>query len=123
MGMSHSFPARYSLAENFIPERRLLADPSATPGVYFYYDFYPVTIEVAKQRKSLPEFAVEEAVVERRALEREVDVAVPQRLHPAVQDGVVVVEPERDVLRDDAELPRQERRDLRVGADVAAVLK
>ena len=49
---------QYSLAENFIPERRLLADPSATPGVYFYYDFYPVTIEVAKQRKSLPEFAV-----------------------------------------------------------------
>ena len=54
----HTMTNQYSLAESFIPERRLLADPTATPGVYFYYDFYPVTIEVAKERKSLPEFAV-----------------------------------------------------------------
>lgn len=55
---SDALAYQYSLAEAFIPERRLLADPSATPGAFFFYDFYPVTIHIANERKSPPEFLV-----------------------------------------------------------------
>mmetsp|Transcript_34859 Transcript_34859/g.105097 ORF Transcript_34859/g.105097 Transcript_34859/m.105097 type:complete len:318 (+) Transcript_34859:227-1180(+) len=49
---------QYSLAETYVSERRLVGDPTATPGLVFYYDFFPVMVQVHAARTSVPEFLV-----------------------------------------------------------------
>mmetsp|Transcript_1500 Transcript_1500/g.4507 ORF Transcript_1500/g.4507 Transcript_1500/m.4507 type:complete len:326 (-) Transcript_1500:89-1066(-) len=50
---------QYSLAEQFVPfDLALPASPTASVGVWFYYDFSPVIIQVHHNRPSFAEFLV-----------------------------------------------------------------
>lgn len=49
---------QYSLAESYVSAQALRSDSTAVPGVVFFYDFFPVMVQVKKERTTLLEFLV-----------------------------------------------------------------
>ena len=49
---------QYSLAESYVSAKQLQTDSTAVPGIIFFYDFFPVMVQVKKERTSLLEFMV-----------------------------------------------------------------
>ena len=49
---------QYSLAESYVSAKQLQTDSTAVPGIIFFYDFFPVMVQVKKERTSILEFLV-----------------------------------------------------------------